>query len=40
MSISDNSTVAPSRDNEGSYQLLDGYAYGVGDLAVNFYEKS
>ncbi|KAF1848203.1 uncharacterized protein K460DRAFT_279933 [Cucurbitaria berberidis CBS 394.84] len=40
MSVSDNSTLAVSRDNEGSYQLLDGYAYGVGDLAVNSYEKS
>ncbi|KAH7350292.1 hypothetical protein BKA66DRAFT_476504 [Pyrenochaeta sp. MPI-SDFR-AT-0127] len=40
MSVSDNSTVAVSRDHEGSYQLLDGYAYGVGDLAVNSYEKS
>ncbi|CAO2654526.1 Nn.00g112590.m01.CDS01 [Neocucurbitaria sp. VM-36] len=40
MSVSDISTLAVSRDNEGSYQLLDGYAYGVGDLAVNSYEKS
>ena len=40
MSVSDNSTVAPSRLTEGSYQLLDGYAYGVGDVAVNSYEKS
>lgn len=40
MSVSDNSTVAVSRDQEGVYQLLDGYAYGVGDLVVNSYEKS
>ena len=40
MSVSDNSTLAVLRDNEGSYQLLDGYAYGVGDLPVNSYEKS
>ncbi|KAF1832411.1 hypothetical protein BDW02DRAFT_503088 [Decorospora gaudefroyi] len=36
MSISDNSTVAASRDHDG----MDGYAYGVGDLSVSPEERS
>lgn len=40
MSVSDNSTVAPSRENDASYRLLDERTYEDADVRFVSYEKS